>query len=437
MKCLLMICLFIGPVLAMHAQDGNLMRNRGLQVGDAVPPVHFSLLLNHTTRQAKLSEFKGKLVILDFWATWCSPCIKMIPVMDSLQTRFRDKVQFLAVTYQDEATVSKFLQQYTQRYGAQKSIPLITGDTALTKLFYHNQLPHYVWIDNKGVVQAITDMKAVTAENISSLLAHNKLTAREKRDAFPMPYSYYRPLLLDRNGGDGATMIYHSLFTGFTEGLGFGYSILRDSTPHFRITMRNSDRARFYMVAYSTQGRTFNEFNTLLDVADTGRITSKKVGAEYEDWLKDNNGFCYELAVPLTREKEAFPLMQRDLALMFPEYTAGIEKAARKCLVLRRTDTSIDLRTKGGKPEIKIDPYETVIRNGYLRHYITRVNNMQRFSRTVIDETGYTERVDVHISEGFSDVNAMNNALKRYGLVLEEADREVELLVIRDRLPGK
>lgn len=116
-----------------------------LQVGDTVPDVR-----NYKSKSASLSDFKDKLLILDFWATWCSPCVYMIPRMDSLQKQFEGKVQFLAVTAESEKTVAAFRAKYEKRKGKRIAHPEVVSDTVLRTLFNHTALPHYVWIDPRG-----------------------------------------------------------------------------------------------------------------------------------------------------------------------------------------------------------------------------------------------------------------------------------------------
>lgn len=382
----------------------------------------------------RFDQFKGKLVILDFWATWCKPCIAMMPVMDSLQKQFADRVQIIPVTYQSGSEVKRFFESYQRGGHKIPALQGITGDTTLRKLFDYNSIPHYVWIDELGIVQAFTEFKALTKENISSALSGNWATVPQKKFVPPAAYSHYRPLLINGNGGDGANLLYHSVFTGFTEGLGFGYSVLRDSSLHFRITLKNQPRIWFYRIAFSTNGKTFRDFNTLLEVKDTARLNSNKTGEDYENWLRDGNGFCYELAIGLQREKEAFRQMQKDLEFLFPEYTGSIEKRMMNCLVLKKMNNHVSLNSKGGKTIMELGPYEWSVRNASISNIINRLNFVQAFPQAVVDHTGYTGKLDLDLAAGHSNLERLNAELRKYGLKLEQQPVEQEILVIKDRL---
>ena len=57
-----------------------------------------------------LRAFQGKAVVLDFWATWCGPCIAAIPHWNQLATQFRGKpVVFVSVTDENRETIERFL----------------------------------------------------------------------------------------------------------------------------------------------------------------------------------------------------------------------------------------------------------------------------------------------------------------------------------------
>src|SRR5579864_2633574 len=50
----------------------------------------------------KLAEFRGKPVVLNFWATWCVPCAAEMPLLSEMQTQYKDKVLFIAASIDDE-----------------------------------------------------------------------------------------------------------------------------------------------------------------------------------------------------------------------------------------------------------------------------------------------------------------------------------------------
>jgi thiol-disulfide isomerase/thioredoxin len=48
-------------------------------------------LMAASGKQASLSDFRGKVVLLDFWATWCGPCVEELPVLVALQKKYESK----------------------------------------------------------------------------------------------------------------------------------------------------------------------------------------------------------------------------------------------------------------------------------------------------------------------------------------------------------
>lgn len=71
--------------------------------------------------KVKVSDFKGKVVLVDFWETWCGPCLQVFPAMDSLQNEYPDDFVVLAANLNDSDTpedVQQFKDDnpYTFRY---------------------------------------------------------------------------------------------------------------------------------------------------------------------------------------------------------------------------------------------------------------------------------------------------------------------------------
>lgn len=140
-----------------------------LKVGDQVPELTFQLM-NSDKQATKLSDYKGKLVILDFWNVACGSCIAAMPHMEELQKTFGDKLAILLVNDDDiPERVEKFLSRRKELSGKTLNLPIATNYLQNDKLFTHQQVPYYVWIKNNKVI-AFTDPKSATIENATKAI---------------------------------------------------------------------------------------------------------------------------------------------------------------------------------------------------------------------------------------------------------------------------
>jgi len=120
----------------------------------AVQPAPDFTLTDITGKKHTLSALKGQVVLVDFWATWCPPCISSIPLLEELFQEYKDKgVQVLGVDMDDDVTeVAPFAKELGMTYpvllGGQSDVGQLYRISALPALYLINQKGHVVrrWV---------------------------------------------------------------------------------------------------------------------------------------------------------------------------------------------------------------------------------------------------------------------------------------------------
>jgi len=108
---------------------------------------------------------KGKVIFLNFWATWCAPCLKEMPDIQKLYDAYGNKVSFLLVTQEDSAKVSRFVHK--KGY----DLPIYYAESDIPKVFFSKILPATYIIDRTGkIVVAETGSANWNSKKIRSLL---------------------------------------------------------------------------------------------------------------------------------------------------------------------------------------------------------------------------------------------------------------------------
>ena len=109
----------------------------------------------------KMSDLRGRVVLLDFWATWCAPCLDSIPKLNSLQKKYRDQLVILGVTdFQGEAegrvvTPAEelgYLRQFRNRYKVAYGFA-VSDKEDNSRNYGVNSMPTAVLVDRQGRVR--------------------------------------------------------------------------------------------------------------------------------------------------------------------------------------------------------------------------------------------------------------------------------------------
>ncbi|MCF0055087.1 redoxin domain-containing protein [Dyadobacter sp. CY356] len=411
-----------------------------LRIGEKVPQMAFPGALRYSSSSIKLSDFKGKVLILDFWATWCGPCVGMVGRMDSLEKRFSGRVQFLPVSSQTAQEVMLFRQKLTRRTGLRIESPEVVGDSQLKNLFPYSEVPHYIWIDPDGIFRAQTGLGQITEGHLEAFLKNHSAPLAEKKDENLLGYHTSNGSLLDffgsQNSPLGALEYFHSFFSGRIAGL---QSAMSFRTPgpgrkNWRITFTNSVPLGMFKYAYGKGQQFLSAGEIILDVSDPSLLQGPGKEISYQDWQQQHT-YCYELVVPPMLVDSAFSVFKKDLSSLFPQYQASVEKRNLPVLALIRTSSENKLPAGSGTFQESYDGFNYQLRHSTMEGFTTSLNGIYMTSSKlpIVNLTGITSAFDMDMEVKFSDLADLNQALSKFDLKIVQKLEVIEVLVIKDR----
>ena len=105
-------------------------------------------------KEINLSDYKGKVVLLDFWASWCIPCREEFPfLVDFYREHQKDPFMVLAVSIDDkEENMRNFLKK---NYASHVFPVIFDRDKSIPPLYELESMPTSIFIDKKGIIRYI------------------------------------------------------------------------------------------------------------------------------------------------------------------------------------------------------------------------------------------------------------------------------------------
>lgn len=139
------------PEAAADQGDGVIEFKPGMPIKEGVQAPDFTGELIDGT-SITLSELQGKPVIINFWATWCGPCVKEMPAFERLKDDFGDKIGIIAVNCGDDAgTVKDFMEENGYTFPV-----VLDEEYSISMLYPTNSIPYTVVVDAEGRVTHIS-----------------------------------------------------------------------------------------------------------------------------------------------------------------------------------------------------------------------------------------------------------------------------------------
>lgn len=422
------------------------------EVGKPMPDFTLNNVQYYDKQQVSLKEFKGQWLIMDFWNRRCINCIKSFPKVNQLRKGFKGKVEFILVGRNDGKHYSGAEEVY-QRVRKKNDLELpLVYEAGLFERFGVSSVPHIIWIDDKGIVRAITTSTDLNAENIQTFLDGKnpglvaKLNSEEERKK-QEAYNFKRPLLVDGNGGEADNFLYRSILTGFNDNFyGNAYPSFFPplSDNMLGLTAINVSLKNLYKIAYNDtirlnpdvigQPNNYGKwwYTPIIEVSNDNDFKT--------EWRTGKGLYCYQLIVPESKRVHTLfrqKLMQRDLENYFG-YEATVQTRVmpywRVTAIKKETKK---LMTKGGKAFKKGDGTNIVLQNQPVEVLIRLLWGLHQLGPPFIDDTGIEGNIDLDIEGELTDFEELRKRLKVKGVELKKGKKEMKVVVIRDSKENK
>ncbi|MGK9127141.1 DUF3738 domain-containing protein [Olivibacter sp. SA151] len=411
-----------------------------LQVGDQIPDVVFNDIWNWNSSSLRLNEFKGKLIVLDFWGVFCVPCLEGFAKIDSLQKKLQDHVQFIAVNkgFGVDSTQSFF--KYHPKVH-RPSIPFITNDTLLHRYFPHQGNPYYVILDKSGKVLIKADYFEFAEKTFEELLKGNTDWVVPEYDRVEVN------TLFDSRWDGMVDFASYIVRAPLESGLN-----IESGSLHGKNLIESGSIEQLYRFAfenlYDKKLELHRPGRVQLLVRDKDRFTKPNGinGFARFAWMRENY-YRYVLRVPDNYAKNLYQLMLEDLQRYFNVEGKIVTQSVDHLVLINSGNAKKLLRTKGSDPKFTFLGNSLRMRdNGPIREIRnlpyarlssvikSRVENI--FGLPFADETDITGNIDFAMKGADLDnltLEKLKENLERYGLRLMNKKLPVRVLVLKEK----
>lgn len=135
-----------------------------LKIGEKAP--NFTLPVYNGKKKVSLSDYKGKYVLVDFWASWCGDCRREMPIMEEALKKYVGKIEFLSVSFDKQKdALAKYLKEHPVKY------PVLCDysawkESAVTKAYQLAWIPTFYIVDPEGKIAG----SGITGEGLKAEL---------------------------------------------------------------------------------------------------------------------------------------------------------------------------------------------------------------------------------------------------------------------------
>jgi len=371
--------------------------------GEQVPDIEFKQLLNSSLKTAKLSQFKGKIVFIEFWATWCSPCVAAMPHLQELQKKYKNQLQIITITAETDKRIKLFLKTRPSNL-----IFAIDTGYSIAKLFPHATIPHSVLVDADGKLIANTRPDEINEMVIEKLLRKETVALTDKVDN--MSTDFIKDYFFASDTVKSRLMIQPEIKGGP------GMSMRHSNSSVFagrRLTMINLTLESMYRIAYGDFA-----YGRVIDQTGNEEKNKKEM-------------FCLDI---ITNKKEdLLPTLKAELLKRF-ELQAKITLLLKPVYVLKVADYSkVDKLMVSDKLDKEGYGGGSGTFSGDAVVFADIADYLESFgivNLPVVDETNTNKKFNIQMVYQPEQPETLTKALADLGLKLEKSERRIDMLTL-------
>lgn len=372
-----------------------------LKIGDPFPSIIIRNIINAPIKQYDVQAQNTKLLILNFWGTWCSPCLPEMDSLSVLQVKNKAGIQVIGIS--DEPTGR--LKNYLAR---RPSSVWLASDTTLNlyRQFGFNYVGQSAIINKQNRIVALVRTDSINQQVIDRLLHNDAIPssaetgnkAENKTDLFAVD----------------STTGYQVLLSSYRPGVpSMSKSYLKTSFEGRRLTYVNICLTNIYQDAYQVSNK-----QVIYEISEK----------EVCNWNDKSTLYCFDLVVKPEQKDSLHILLRQTIGQLAP-VKARLEKRTIPVYILRRLP---------GAPEwpVSVNQESTFSFSGRgfkgkaikLAPLVDYISNELEFP--VVNETGLSGRYDIAFENELRTKEDMMAALKKLGLMVEKMNREMDVVII-------
>jgi uncharacterized protein (TIGR03435 family) len=382
----ILLLIIIASILSCSDED------KVVEIGKKIPEYSFNEILNKDKKPFNLNN-RNKPIIIEFWATWCSPCIPAMKDLENYQKKYGNEIEFITVSTDTKKNLNKYIEN------TQTSLR-VAFDTTHLKIFNYKYIPHTVLIDKNGIVKAITTPSKITEQVIDDLIKGNKINIEET-------ITKVSNLNLDKEFKNND---YQYKLTSENKELSFKNEIKRNQNGEpISLDFRNVSIYRLMTDIY--------------ELSSAARIYN-------DEELPSNNKYCFNLEQKENYDKDLLQNAKEILNEKLDIRADLIEKEIDSAYVLVVIDKS-KLPKKS-----KEEKYMHEFRGPYYSGKKLTSHNLIEYlenevQKPIKDKTQLDFEFDLELDWSYEDGLSLNRELGKYGLKIKKSDKPEKVMLLK------